>query len=249
MQEKTPSVNIVIPMAGLGSRFSKVGYTVPKPFIDVLGRPMIQHVIENLQVAGARYILIVRKEHLDNYAHLLRSAMGDVDHEIVPIDFVTEGQACSVLLAHRLINNDTPLLIANSDQIIDIDINDYMNDSKNRGLDGSILTFKDADPKWSFAAIDRDGLVTQTKEKVPISDHATVGIYYFEKGSIFVHSAMDMILSKDRVNGEFYACPVYNYGIAQGHKFGIYEIPQHQMHGTGTPEDLDEYVRIKKRQE
>ena len=240
------TVNIVIPMAGLGSRFTKVGYTVPKPFIDVLGKPMIQHVIENMKIAGARYILIVRKEHLDQYRPALEKLMHGLDHIIIPIDFVTEGQACTVLLAHRYINNNTPMLIVNSDQIIDIDINDMLKDSQARKLDGSILTFYDTDPKWSFAAIDDNGIVTETREKVPISPHATVGIYFWQRGKDYVECTTDMIVAKDRVNNEFYACPVYNYGIKQGLRFGIFEIPMDQMHGTGTPEDLDLYIKILK---
>lgn len=242
-------INVVIPMAGLGSRFLKAGITVPKPFLDLLGRPMIQHVIENLDVPGAHYILLARSEHLSSYKNALEEAMGKRNYAIVPVDNVTEGAACTVLHAHRLINNGTPLMIANSDQIVDIRIGDYVEDCEKRGLDGSILTFRDSlrDPKWSFAALGPDGLVTEVKEKVPISDCATVGIYLFSKGSDFVENAIDMIVRNERVNNEFYVCPVYNYLIQNGRRIGIYDIKESQMHGTGTPGDFRAYAEFLKK--
>lgn len=238
-------INIVIPMAGAGSRFAKAGYKKPKPFIDVLGKPMICHVLDNLRVDGAKYILLVRNEHYLAEKDIISYVQNKYNTEIVLIDKLTEGAACTVLHSHRLINNNTPLLIANSDQIVDMNINDYINDSENRKLDGSVLCFEDNDTKWSYAKIDEDGFITEIKEKVVISNNATVGIYYFNKGSDFVENAIDMIVRNERVNNEFYVAPVYNYAIKQGKKFGIYSIDKTQMHGTGTPEDLDKYIEIK----
>ena len=239
-------INIVIPMAGAGSRFAKAGYKKPKPFIDVLGKPMICHVLDNLKMPNAKFILLVRKEHFDQEPKTIQWIRENYNVEYVMIDKLTEGAACTVLHAHRLINNNTPLLIANSDQIVDIDIADYVNDSKLRGLDGSVLCFIDPElnPKWSFAKIDNKGLITEIKEKQPISNEATVGIYYFEKGSSFVENAIDMFVRNERVNNEFYVAPVYNYAIKRGERFGIYNIDFSAMHGTGTPEDLDKYIDI-----
>ena len=240
-------INIVIPMAGAGSRFAKAGYKKPKPFIDVLGKPMICHVLDNLNMSEAKFILLARKEHYDNEPETIQWIKDNYNVEFVLIDKLTEGAACTVLHAHRLINNDTPLLIANSDQIVDMNVADYIKDSDERKLDGSILCFVDSElnPKWSFAKIDDNGLVTDVKEKQPISPYATVGIYYFAKGSIFVENAIDMFVRNERVNNEFYVAPVYNYAIARGDKFGIYNIEQSQMHGTGTPDDLNKYIDIK----
>ncbi|BDL77480.1 hypothetical protein THJ020_16250 [Campylobacter jejuni] len=152
-----------------------------------------------------------------------------------------------MLYARKYINNDTPLMIANSDQIVDINIADFINDSFKRGLDGSILTFidKEKNPKWSFAKLNND-LVVEVKEKEAISEFATVGIYFFNKGKIFVESAIDMIIENDRVNNEFYTCPVYNYAIKSGAKIGIYNIDFSKMHGIGTPEDLEIFKAINK---
>ncbi|HEG6758148.1 TPA: glycosyltransferase family 2 protein [Campylobacter jejuni] len=240
-------MNIVIPMAGLGSRFVNAGFDKPKPFIDVLDKPMIVRVLENLTYKGARYILIARKEHLTKEKKLVDEIKNNFNVEFIAIDKLTEGTACTVLYARKYINNDTPLMIANSDQIVDINIADFINDSFKRGLDGSILTFidKEKNPKWSFAKLNND-LVVEVKEKEAISEFATVGIYFFNKGKIFVESAIDMIIENDRVNNEFYTCPVYNYAIKSGAKIGMYNIDFSKMHGIGTPEDLEIFKAINK---
>jgi len=177
-------INIVIPMAGAGSRFAKAGYEKPKPFIDVDGKPMIVRVLENLAYPDARYILVARKEHMEKEAQLVKEIEEKYNAIFIPIDKLTEGTACTVLYARKYINNDEPLLIANSDQIVDMSIADFIDDCKDRELDGSILTFIDEhkDPKWSFAKLDENELVTEVKEKVVISEFATVGIYLFSKG-------------------------------------------------------------------
>jgi len=237
-------MNILIPMAGLGSRFAKAGYEKPKPFIDVAGKPMISRVMENLHVYGARFILVAQREHLKKEAGLVKDILDKYDVRFVSIDGVTEGTACTVLVAQEYINNDTPLLIANADQIVDMDIADFIKDAQERNLDGSILCFRDdnRDPKWSFAKTDMNDLVTQVKEKEAISDMATTGIYYFATGLSFVESANRMIEVDDRVNGEFYTCPTYNYMIDKNLRIGVYELPESSMHGIGTPNDLNNYL-------
>ena len=237
-------INIVIPMAGLGSRFSDAGYENPKPFIDVAGKPMIERVLDNLSAPGVTFILLVREEHIENYSRYINAIKETYNSIIFPISDLTQGTACTVLLARNLINNDTPMVIANSDQIIDINFNDFINDALKRNLDGSILTFTDLDknPKWSFAKLDQNDLVTEVAEKKPISVYATVGIYYFKKGSDFVEGAIDMILKQDMTNGEYYTCPVYNYLVEKKLKVGIYNMEESQMHGIGTPDDLKKYL-------
>ncbi len=239
-------INVVIPMAGLGSRFIKAGYKTPKPFIDVTGKPMIQRVLENLKYPNARYILIVQEKHLKEYKQVFDEMKKEFDVKTIPINILTEGAACTVLFARKYINNDTPLMVANSDQIVDISIANFIDDMFKRNLNGSILTFidKHKDPKWSFVKLNDKGLVKEVREKVPISDIATVGIYLWNKGKYYVDSAIDMIVRNDRVNNEFYVCPTYNYAIKEGLKIGIYNIDYKQMHGTGTPEDLENYLKF-----
>ena len=237
-------INIVIPMAGQGSRFAKAGYEKPKPFIDVNGKPMIVRVLENLAYPDARYILIARKEHMEKEKELVIQIEKEFNAIFIPIDKLTEGTACTVLYARKYINNDEPLLIANSDQIVDMNIADFIDDCSDKKLNGSILTFIDEfkDPKWSFAKVDKNNLVTEVKEKVVISEFATVGIYLYSKGENFVNATIDMIIENERVNGEFYTCPTYNYAINEDAKIGIYNIDFKQMHGIGTPDDLDIYL-------
>jgi UDP-N-acetylglucosamine diphosphorylase / glucose-1-phosphate thymidylyltransferase / UDP-N-acetylgalactosamine diphosphorylase / glucosamine-1-phosphate N-acetyltransferase / galactosamine-1-phosphate N-acetyltransferase len=237
-------INIVIPMAGEGSRFVKAGYTTPKPFINVAGKPMIERVMENLQCIDARYILIGRKEHFEQEQILVSQLEKKYNAVFIGIDKLTEGTACTVLYARQYINNNEPLLIANSDQIVDISIQEFVDQCNKRKLDGSILTFTDLElnPKWSFAKIDENGFVIQVEEKKAISQYATVGIYLFSKGSNFVNSTIDMIINNDRVNNEFYTCPVYNYSIRNKESIGIYNIQFEQMHGLGTPDDLNFYL-------
>ena len=153
---------------------------------------------------------------------------------------------CTILLAQREIDRAAPMLIANCDQIIDFDCRTFINDCVDRELDGSILVFREPNrsTKWSYAKLDDHGLVEEVREKIAISDLATVGIYYFARAAYFIDAAIDMIARNDRVNNEFYTCPVYNYMIAQGQKVGVYEIAQHAMHGIGVPEDLDAYIKL-----
>lgn len=237
-------VNVVIPMAGLGSRFSKKGYKKPKPFIDVLGKPMIERVIENLRISEATYILIARKEHLESEIEIVERLKKE--HKIiwVPIDQVTEGAICTVLFARKYINNDTPLLIANCDQIVDIDIKQYINDCFQKKADGSILTFTDEEknPKWSFAKTNKNDWVIQVKEKEAISRLATVGLYFFSKGKYCVNYALEMIVRNDRVNNEFYTCPIYNYAIQDKKRITHYLIDSKNMFGIGIPDDLNKFL-------
>lgn len=237
-------INVVIPMAGRGQRFVDAGYSVPKPFIEIQGITLIERVLMNVQLPDARYFLLARPEHLADQSRVVSRIESRYAATFVPISRVTEGAACTVLHVHRLINNDESLLLANSDQFVESSIVHYVDDCLRRELDGSLLTFVDSarDPKWSFAKVGDDGLVTEVREKVAISDIATVGIYFFRRGRDFVNGAIDMIAANDRVNGEFYTCPVYNYCIRHGQHIGIWNIDASSMHGLGTPADLQSFA-------
>ena len=242
-------VNIVIPMAGNGSRFAKAGYKNPKPFIDVNGKPMIQRVMDNLAFENDNYeisyFLIAKQEHLNKEKELVEYLQEKYNVTFITVYKTTEGAACTVLFARKYINNDDMLIFANSDQIVDFEIKNFIYDAVNKDLDASILTFIDEEknPKWSFAKIDENSLVEKVAEKQVISQYATVGIYLYRKGSIFVDGAIDMIINNDRFNNEFYVCPVYNYIIKNGNKVGIFNIENSAMHGLGTPEDLQKYLK------
>jgi len=231
--------NILIPMAGAGSRFSSAGYTFPKPLIEIDHKPMIQVVVENLNIK-ANFIYIVQKEHYEKYNLKYLLNLITPNCEIVQVDGVTEGAACTTLLAKEFINNDKHLLIANSDQFVEWDSNSFYYSMTNDNLDGGMLTFKATHPKWSFAKLNENGFITEIAEKKPISDIATVGIYYWNKGSDYVKYAEQMIENNIRVNNEFYVAPVYNEAILDNKKFKTFEIDK--MWGLGTPEDLKTYL-------
>ena len=236
-------INIVIPMAGEGKRFQDAGYTVPKPFIDIKGKTMLEWSLESLYIEGARFILIARTPQLLGYEYIMEHIQKKYSCVIVPLESLTEGMASSVLLAAEYMNNEDPLLIGACDQTVDVPMGEFVGDAKNRKLAGSLMTFYSEHPKWSYAKVDEKGFVLETKEKSPISTHANVGLYYFERGRDFVNVARRMIAQNDRVNNEFYVAPVYNYAIQNGAKVGIYEIKESQMHGLGTPEDVQEFLK------
>tara|TARA_B100000963_G_scaffold324156_1_gene309457 strand:- start:5375 stop:6745 length:1371 start_codon:yes stop_codon:yes gene_type:complete len=237
---KDDNLNILIPMAGAGSRFEKAGYTFPKPLIDVKGKPMIQVVVENLNI-DANYIYVVQSSHrkkynLDTLLNLITPGC-----KIVEVEGITEGAACTALLAKEYINNDTPLFFANSDQFVEWDSNEFMYKMQETNSDGGIVSFKGTHPKWSFAKTNDKGIVTEVAEKNPISNTATVGYYYWKKGSDFVKYAEEMIEDNIRVNGEFYVCPVYNQAIKDNKQIRTFNISK--MWGLGTPEDLNYYLK------
>lgn len=236
---KDSQLNILIPMAGAGKRFFDAGYSFPKPLIDVNGKPMIQAVVENLAI-DAKYTYVVQKEHYEkfNLEYLLNAITPECN--IVQVEGVTEGAAVTALLAEKHIDNDNPLIMANSDQIVDWSSREFIYELNNKNADGGIAIFKSSHPKWSYARIDEFGYVTEVAEKKPISENATVGIYYWKHGSDFVKYAKQMIEKNIRVNNEFYVCPVYNEAIEDAKK--IYAIEVKGMSGIGTPEDLNLYL-------
>ena len=236
------NLNVLIPMAGKGSRFSEKGYVFPKPLIEINGKPMIQIVVENINIE-ANYIFIVLQEHIEKYNIDKMLKLIVPNCTIVVTDGITEGAASTTLLAKQFINNDNPLVIANSDQYIEWNPREAMYNFTSKDIDGGILTFNSTHPKWSYAKTDDNGTVTEVAEKNPISTNATVGIYYWKAGKNYVTSAEEMIEKNIRVNNEFYVCPVYNQAIEKSQKIIIEEI--NEMWGIGTPEDLDTFLQTK----
>jgi dTDP-glucose pyrophosphorylase len=240
-------LNIVLPIAGRGSRFARAGYPLPKPLIPVNGQPMIELVTENVRPRQPhQFIYICLQEHLDQTD--MRSVLQRVSPgcQIVPVRQVTEGAACTVLLARDYINNDEPLMLANSDQYVDLDINDYLAEMERQHADGLIMTFWSDHPKWSYVRFDPKGKVTEVVEKKVVSNEATVGIYNFRQGADFVRAADQMIARDLRVNGEFYVAPTYNQLISEGHHLAVSNVGREGagMHGLGTPEDLNAFLQL-----
>lgn len=238
---KPEFINLVIPMAGLGSRFQKEGYTIPKPFIPVFGKPMYKWVINNMLPTDPnirskiKIYLIVRSEH----EFLFES---DTEVKTIVIPSLTEGAACTVLTAKTHINNEYPLIIANSDQFLEWDVDNFYRALLHPDYDGVISTFEQpnsSDLRWSYAAINTDGIVTRVAEKEYISSIATTGIYGWKRGSDFVKAAESMIAENIRVNGEFYVCPAYNQ-LVNSRKFRTLNC--RKMWGLGVPDDYNEFI-------
>jgi len=238
-------LNIVVPMAGRGQRFVDAGYTLPKPLIEVHGVPMIRLVIANLTPACPhRFHFLLQRDHA--VEHGLDSMLQDwaPGCSLTLVDAVTEGAACTVLLARDAIDSDEALMIANCDQYIDADIDAYL--AAQDGVDGLIMTMWADDPKWSFVRRDQKGRVSGVVEKEVVSNEATVGIYNFRRGRDFVRAADAMIAAGLRVNGEFYVAPAYDQLIAEGAEIACHSIGRvgAGMHGIGTPSDLQEFLAL-----
>lgn len=243
---------IVIPMAGEGKRFKEVGYNKYKPFIDVNGKSMIERVLGNITDNGTLSsvwdlnIHLICQEHIiDEYSQDIKDIHSRHSFNIIPIEHQTEGAACTVLKARNYLKSDNPVMVINSDQIVNTKFHYFFSDARIRDLDGSIMTFPSCNDKFSYAELGKDNLVVRTREKEPISNHATVGAYYFNKvwDDLF-DSCIEMIIRNQRSLGEFYLCPVYNILIEKGKKVGIYEIPSDKMHSLGTPEQLKQYLNL-----
>lgn len=237
-------MKIVIPMAGDGQRFKDAGFTVPKPLIPVHGKPMIQRVVQNigfLDDPSTSYIFIVREEHLHQYdlINVLNKSTKGRCH-IIPLSSKTEGAACTVLKTRELFDEfGEEILIANSDQFV---IFNRKNFNVLRGLSKSIIfCFNDTNPKWSFVECNKQNQIIRVVEKKPVSDIATCGLYYCNDSTSLFNGIDRMIEADDRVNGEFYLAPSFNYITGLKRPFYV-----EKMIGTGTPEDLDKALPILK---
>lgn len=237
-------LKIVVPMAGEGKRFAEYGHTFPKPLVEIGGRSMIEIVVGNLTPREQhQFIFICRREHVQRYA------LADVLRLIAPgckiavMHDSTAGALCSVLLAMEHLNDDSELLIANSDQFVEEDIERFLATARAGNADGCIMTFPSTHPKWSFVKV-VDGEVLTVAEKRPISPLATVGLYYFRRSADFLAGAEAMILKNASRDGEFFVSPVYNELILKGMRITTHPISREQMHSLGTPEDVEAFAAL-----
>lgn len=234
-------MNVIIPMAGAGKRFSDVGYTIPKPFISVNGKPMVQSVVENLNIDG-KHIFIIQKSH--SVGKNLETFLNSISPNciIISVDKLTDGPACTALLAEEYID-ETPLVIVNCDQMIhDFDIKKLEEFAKINKADGVLGAFISSSKKNSYMKVDPQGEVIEIKEKIVISNIATNGLHFWSNGKDFVYSSKQMIQSNERYNNEFYIAPSYNYLVKDGKKILPFFYNLHFP--IGTPEDLNKYKEI-----
>jgi len=233
-----PRIEIVIPLAGEGKRFRDAGYDQPKPFVDVNGRPMVVRVIENLLPISDCFTLICKAGHVERLESILSSM--NIDARCIPVPGLTQGSVSTCLVARDAIAPEIPVIIANADQIVEYDSKVWWEHVKAEKTHSIWLFGPASHPKWSYAKV-VDGRITEVAEKNPISQLATVGIYFWRSWRHYT-SAADMMMQdeRNRVNGEWYNCPVYNEAIKRGDK--VRPFYPTKMHGLGTPEDLKEYL-------
>jgi len=233
-------MNIIMPIAGLGSRFLKEQYKLPKPLIDVKGKPMIVRALETLDLDGNYFFLIRKDGYQEEIVSAIKSLIPKAVFEF--IDYITEGPACSALLLTKYID-DSELVIANCDQIMSWNSKHFLYNARYPEYDGVVVTYHSDTEKNSYALLDKNGFVVCIKEKEVISTVSLNGIHYWKNGLLFVQGANDMIECQDRAyNKEFYIGPSYNYLIKRGHRIGVYNIPNEQHHSVGVPLDLEKYL-------
>lgn len=234
--------NILIPMAGRGERFSSVGYDIPKPLIEINGKPMIEWALRSLDIdfSNHSFVFIVRQYANDEFNKRLCSVLDSIvpNNKTIKIDYVTEGPASTCLLASDLINNDSPLVISNCDQIMRWNGNYFLSSCMNSPYDGVVVTYDESTPKNSYAKLNQNGDVVRIAEKEVISNVSLNGIHFWRHGSDFILSANEMITQNDRTNNEFYVAPTYNRMIQAGNRVGIFHIPRECHNPVGVPSDM-----------
>lgn len=236
-------LNIVIPMAGEGTRFKTNSYNVPKPFIEFNGKMMIEHVLSSFLNIDAKFILVIQEKFKFEQQELLQKLLQNYNIEFVTVPNLTMGAAITCLASHKALDKNYPVLFADSDNIFAKEaILSFLKDAKNRDLDGSLLTFKSNNPCFSYALTEEKGYLIKTKEKEVISNDAICGAYYFKNTNDFINSTIDLIIAADLQNGEFYMSNVYNYFLRYNKKIGIYSIDKSCFNCVGTPEQLEVYI-------
>ncbi len=238
-------LNVLIPLAGQSAFFEGADHPFPKPLVEFLGKPMIQHVVENLsslQGGRVRFIFVLREEecrkfHLDSTLRLLAGN----DAVILKLQNATQGAACSALLAVEYIGNDEPLLIANADQLFELDLDPYIRRFRGGEADAGCLYFDSVHPRWSYARIEGEDDIVETAEKRPISRNAIAGFYYFARGQLFVDAAKRSVRKDASVNGQYFVAPVFNELILDNRRLKGYAIPKERYHTFYSPQKIEEY--------
>jgi dTDP-glucose pyrophosphorylase len=232
-------------MAGSDARFEEAGYPFPKNVVEIEGLPLVEHVVKNtagLAQLGARFVFAIRRdEDLRHYTGAILKLLSP-SATVLAVPSLTAGAACTALLAIEHINNDEPLLIANGDQVLDVDLSAIVRGFQARQLDGGIVVFRSTHPRWSYVRCDPDGFVVEAAEKHPISHMATAGLYYFARGRDFVRAAMASIKKDAHVNKAFYVCPCYNELVLEGAKIGVHEIAKDAYYSLATTQGVEAYA-------
>ena len=237
-------INILMPMGGESNFFDSKEYQYPVPLIEICNKLMISIVIDNYStiVQEKHFIFVVNKkdcekDHLDNVLRLLT----DRKSLIIKLKKETKGAVCSALMAIDNIDNDFPLIIANSDQLLDINMDNVISFFSDNNADAGLICFETVHPRWSFARADEDDCVVETSEKRPISKNGIAGFYYFKHGADFVRGAMQSIKKDSNLDGIFFIAPVLNEFILENKLIKIFRIPNDKLHTFYSPQKIKEY--------
>ena len=233
-----------MPIAGENQFFQKSEYPFPKPLIEFNKKTMIEHVINNFStIKEKQFIFIINNEdckkfHLNNVLNIITNH----NCKMIILESKTRGAACSAMMAVEYIDNDLPLIISNTDQIFDIDLQNVLLNFKKS--DAGVITFESIHPRWSYVRLDEREQVIETAEKRPISKNAIAGFYYFSKGVDFMSSTEKMIEKDANVNGLYYIAPTLNEMILQNKKINIFKVENNKYHTFYTPQKIKEYERL-----
>ena len=237
-------MNLVIPIASNSKFFNLEDYGYPKPLIEIMGKPMIQRVIENITEGNKfdKIIFIIKQEdsdkyHLDNTLRLLSPSKT----EIIKLRTDTQGALCSVLLAIEHINNSEPLIISNADQIFLGGLSEYFIKFNDSDFEAACLTFKSVHPRWSYIRLDSKNYVIETAEKKPISKNAIAGLYLYKNGTDFIKYAMSSIRHGSDIDGIYFISPVFNEFVLDNKKVGNFLVPNDNYHTFYSPQKIEEY--------
>lgn len=234
-------INIVIPMAGAGSRFSVAGYDVPKPFIEFNGKMMIEHVLGSFENVEAKFILVLQEKFLTEQKEQLEKLKTKYALDFVTVPKLTMGAAITALAAHKKINPENDIIFADSDNIFDKnDIVNFISEVRSKNLAGALLTINSDKECYSYAKVDENGFLIKTKEKEVISNHAITGVYYFKNLDDFRDATIDLVVESDLSKGEFYMSNVFNHLKKFNDKIGVFDIEKFDC--VGTPEQLKQYI-------
>lgn len=241
------NINVIIPAGGIGRRFENSEFNELKPFIKFLGKTMFEHILDSLvsKKYNVNFHIIIQEKFKNAYLQDIIRIEKKYNCKFYYINLLTEGTTCTALFLYDIINNNDFTLLMNCDQIIDYSLDDYIENHVKGGADGSLLVFKGEDSKkWSYV-LDEDGIIKKVVAKDNVSDLAVCGWYAWTRGMDFIKYGIMQIINLDKVNNEYYLCPVFNYAIKENKKIISIKIPKQKMHGIGTPEDLRNYLLLK----
>lgn len=240
-------LNVLVLMAGPTDAFRDAGFPYPKNLVELDGAPLVQRVLEGLDVLSQKDVRLICCVRADEDTLHHTGAVVRLLHPnaaVLNVPSQTGGAAATALLAIGEIDNDAPLLIVNGDQILKNGVARHIADFTKRKLDGGIVVFESVHPRWSYVLLNDEGRAVETAEKRPISNLATAGAYYFKTGRQFVASTQAMIRKDARVNGVFYVCPAYNELILSGGNVGVSKIAKGDYVSLATPADVETYQNL-----